>query len=58
MNTEIKDISKNIIEMNEEERADLMEQASQTYAEKNTRVKELNSKYQKLADNYFRNYKR
>ncbi len=56
MNSELLVISKNIMEMNEEEKEDLLDRSSSKYNEVNARVKDFSNKYSKLVDDYFRIY--
>lgn len=56
MNSDLLAISKDIIEMSEEEKEKLLDQSSSKYDEMNTRVKDFSNKYNKLVDDYFRTY--
>ena len=56
MNSDLLAISKDIMEMSEEEKEKLLDQSSSKYDEMNTRVKDFSNKYNKLVDDYFRTY--
>ncbi|QNU66510.1 hypothetical protein EHE19_016870 [Ruminiclostridium herbifermentans] len=56
MNSDLLTISKNIMEINEEEKEELLDRSSSKYNDVNARVKDLSNKYNKLVDDYFRTY--
>ncbi len=58
MNSDLSAISKNIFEVNEEEKEDFLDRSSSKYNEVNARVKDFSNKYNKLVDDYFRTYKK
>jgi hypothetical protein len=56
MNSDLLAISKNIMEINEGEKENLLDHSSSLYNEVNASVKDFSNKYNELVDDYFRTY--